>query len=189
MFFANDRGIRGHEPPRNMLVAMSLAAAACVLIGVVPSILYSYLPYPGDYVPYTTRHVTATLGLLGFTALGFFWMLKHLDPEPIISLDTDWAYRRGGSAVRGLAEGAMARAEAAVARVSGLVMQWNAVTAASRLRQLDARVIDGAATGVGLLTEKVSRGLSLAVSGHAQHYALIMAAGVLAVIAFVIFSL
>ena len=40
MFFGKDRGLRGHEPPANMLVAMGLAAAACVLIGVFPALLY-----------------------------------------------------------------------------------------------------------------------------------------------------
>ena len=55
-----------------MLVAMGLAAAACILIGIFPRLLYSQLPYPVDFVPYTARHVLATLGLLGFTGLGFF---------------------------------------------------------------------------------------------------------------------
>ena len=36
MFFGRDRGVAAHEPPSNMLVAMGLAAAACVIIGVVP---------------------------------------------------------------------------------------------------------------------------------------------------------
>jgi len=89
MFFGRDRGLRAEEPPRNMLVAMGLAAVACVVIGVVPVVLYSQLPYRVDYIPFTVRHVTATLGLLGFTALGFFLLLKQLDPEPVVSLDTD----------------------------------------------------------------------------------------------------
>src|SRR5437773_7831230 len=63
MFFGTDRGLRAHEPPRNMLVAMGGAAVACVLIGVLPAVLYSQLPYPVDYIPYTARHVTSTLGL------------------------------------------------------------------------------------------------------------------------------
>src|SRR5207253_212238 len=63
MFFGKDRGLRGHEPPRNMLVAMGVAAAACVLIGVLPAVLYSQLPFAVDFIPYTARHVTATLGL------------------------------------------------------------------------------------------------------------------------------
>src|SRR5688572_21080191 len=51
MFLGTDRGLRAHEPPANMLVAMGVAAAACVLIGVLPALLYSSLPYPVEYVP------------------------------------------------------------------------------------------------------------------------------------------
>jgi multicomponent Na+:H+ antiporter subunit D len=188
MFFATDRGLRGHEPPANMLVAMGLAAAACVLIGVVPALLYACLPYPVEYAPYTVRHVMGTLGLLGFTALGFFLMLEHLDPEPIVSLDTDWFYRRAGSAIQTLAEGAMARAEGFVGQIADAMMQWQVLRAAGRLSQLDVRVIDDTAVGVGRLTQAVSRGLSMAVSGHAQYYALLMAAGVLMAIAFAVFG-
>ena len=82
MFFGKDSGARGKEPPANMLVAMGLAAAACIAIGVFPGLLYAHLPNPVDYVPYTLQHVSSTLGILGFTALGFFLLLKHLDPVP-----------------------------------------------------------------------------------------------------------
>src|SRR5207302_9070708 len=85
------------EAPRNMLVAMGLAAAACILIGIFPGLLYQQLPNPVHFVPYTLQHVTSTLGMLSFTALGFFLLLKHLDPEPAISLDTDWFYRLGAA--------------------------------------------------------------------------------------------
>jgi multicomponent Na+:H+ antiporter subunit D len=188
MFFGKDRALAAHEPPRNMLAAMGLAAAACVLIGVVPSLLYTYLPYPTEYAPYTVRHVVATLGLLGFTALGFYLLLEHLDPDPIISLDTDWFYRKGGSAVQALAAGGITRVEGFVGQIADGAVRWNATDAAARLRELDARVIDGTATGVGRVTETLSRDLSMSVSGHAQYYALVMAAGVLAAIAFVIFA-
>jgi multicomponent Na+:H+ antiporter subunit D len=189
MFFGTDRGHAAHEPPANMLVAMGLAAAACVLIGVMPALLYAYLPFPAEYAPYTVRHVMATLGLLGFTALGFFLLLAHLDPEPIVSLDTDWFYRKGAWAAQRLAEGAIARAERGVARISDLVMRWPILATGERLSQLDARVIDGTVAGVGRLTQSVSGGLSSAVSGHAQYYALIMAAGVLMAIAAAVFGL
>ena len=94
MFFGEDSGLRAQEPPRNMLVAMGLAAVACVVIGVFPGLLYGLLPHAVEYAPYTLPHVTSTLGLLAFTALGFFLLLSHLAPEPTISLDTDWVYRR-----------------------------------------------------------------------------------------------
>ena len=55
--------------------------------------------------------------------------------------------------------------------------------AASLLRKLDTRVVDSAAVGVGRLTQAFSRMLKTTVSGHAQHYGLIMAAGALALLA------
>jgi multicomponent Na+:H+ antiporter subunit D len=189
MFFGTDRGIRVQEPPRNMLAAMGLAAAACVVIGVAPVVLYSRLPYLVEYIPYTTRHVTSTLGLLAFTALGFFLMLKHLDPEPVISLDTDWFYRRGGLVVQQLAQGTLARAEGMVGQVYDVVMQQGVLAVAGGLREIDLRGIDAIMVGVGHVTQAVSRGLTLAVSGHVQQYGLIMAAGILAGIAFAVFGL
>jgi hypothetical protein len=61
--------------------------------------------------------------------------------------------------------------------------------AAGRLSQLDVRAIDGTAAGVGRLTQIVSRSLSMTVSGHAQYYALAMAAGVLMAIALAVFGM
>ncbi len=189
MFFGRDRGVRAEEPPRNMLVAMGLAAAACVVIGVLPVVLYSQLPYRVDYIPYTVRHVAATLGLLGFTALGFFLLLKQLDPEPVVSLDTDWFYRRGGAAVQNLAQGALARLEGSVGRISDVVIQRFVLGVGARLRDIDLRGVDAMMVGIGRLTEEISRDLTLAVTGHVQRYALIMAAGILAVVAFAVFGL
>jgi multicomponent Na+:H+ antiporter subunit D len=188
MFFGKDSRPRGQEPPKNMLVAMGLAAAACILIGVFPTLLYGRLPFAVDYAPYTVRHVMATLGLLGFTALGFVLLLKHLDPEPVISLDTDWFYRRGLPAVLALTNGGLARLEGFVGQVYDFVMQRPVLGAGALLRELDARVIDATAVGVGHVTQTLSQGLRTAVSGHVQHYGLIMAAGVLAVIAFAVFG-
>jgi multicomponent Na+:H+ antiporter subunit D len=188
MFFAKDRGLRGQEPPNNMLAAMALAASACVLIGILPALLYAYLPYPVDYAPYTARHVMSTLGLLGFTALGFFLLLKHLDPEPSISLDTDWFYRRGLPAALAPAQGGLARLDGVVGQIYEVVIQRPVLGAAALLRELDARVIDFTAVGVGRLTQAMSQSLQTTVTGHAQYYALIMAAGVLAALALAVFS-
>ena len=187
MFFGKDRGLRAQEPPVNMLVAMGLAAAACILIGVFPALLYSQLPYLVDYAPYTARHVFDTLGLLGFTALGFFMLLSHLDPEPSVSLDTDWFYRRGLSAALPVVNRGLARLEGFVGQIYDVVMQRYVLRVAARSRQLDARVIDAAAVGIGGLTQTVSWGLRAMVTGNAQYYGLIMAAGVLAALALAVF--
>ncbi len=188
MFFGKDRGLRAQEPPANMLVAMGLAAVACIVIGIFPGLLYSHLPYPVDFVPYTARHVVATLGLLGFTALGFFLLLHHLDPEPSISLDTDWFYRRGLDASLSLAYGGAARLERVAGQIYEFVIQREVLGAATQLRELDTRVIDAGAVGVGRLTQALSQRLRFAESGHAQHYGLIMAAGVLVAIALAVFG-
>ena len=184
MFFGKDSGVRGHEPPRNMLVAMGLAAAACVLIGVFPGLLYKQLPMAVPYHPYTVGHVTASLGMLGFTALGFFLLLKQLDPEPKISLDTDWFYRRGSKVFVKSLQQPLARFESdSMGKVSDTVMRRFVLGVSGLLRTFDTRIVDFAVVGVGRLTQSLSRILRTTVSGNAQHYALIMAAGVLALLA------
>jgi multicomponent Na+:H+ antiporter subunit D len=186
MFFGRDRGLAAREPPVNMLVAMGLAAAACIVIGVAPALLYGQLPYHVEYAPYTVRHVLATLGLLAFTALGFFALLAHLDPEPTISLDTDWFYRRGLSTVMTQAFRALTRVEHLLADVYEGVVSRLLLGTAAGLRRVDASVVDRAAEGIGNTAVAVSQRLKLAATGHTQHYGLLMAAGVLMAIAMAI---
>jgi multicomponent Na+:H+ antiporter subunit D len=188
MFFGKDSGAHGKEPPRNMLVAMGLAAAACIFIGVFPGLLYERLPNPVDFVPYTLQHVTSTLGMLGFTALGFFVLLKHLDPVPTISLDTDWFYRRGATGLLSFVRGPLARLESGfVGEVYEFVIRRPVLGAANLFRKLDSFVVDSAIVGVGRSTQTLSQVLRTVVSGNAQHYGLIMAAGMLALLAVAIF--
>ena len=189
MFFGKDRGLTAHEPPKNMLVAMALGAAACILIGVFPGLLYAYLPFPVAYAPYTAHHIAATLGLLAFTGLGFYLLLKQLDPKPVISLDTDWFYRRPLPLFIEFAQRSLGRLDTVVGRVPDIVMQRGVLATAERLRQFDARVIDATMVGMGRLTQALSQSLRVGVSGHAQHYALFMAAGVVLAIALAVFRL
>ncbi len=96
MFFGHDSGIRAQEPPRNMMVGMGVAAFLCVFLGVYPYPLYSILPYPVDYIPYTGAHVVGQLQLLLFGALAFcLLILSGYYPAEMraINLDTDWFYR------------------------------------------------------------------------------------------------
>ncbi len=189
MFFGKDSGVRGKEPPRNMLVAMGLAAVACVLIGVFPGLLYGRLPNPVEFVPYTLQHVTSTLGMLGFTALGFFLLLKHLDPVPTISLDTDWFYRRGSAGLLRVAQGPLTRLEYGfVGQVYEFVIRRPVLSAANFFRKLDSFVVDSAIVGVGRSTQTLSQVLRTVVSGNPQHYGLIMAAGILALLAVAIYG-
>jgi multicomponent Na+:H+ antiporter subunit D len=189
MFFGKNSGQRGQEPSRNMLVAMGLASAACVLIGVFPGLLYQHLPNPVHFIPYTVQHVTSTLGMLSFTALGFFLLLKHLDPEPTISLDTDWFYRRGAAGIVTLARGSLARLESGfVGEIYQFVMRQPVFGMANILRQLDRRVVDSSIVGVGRSTQILSQALKNVVSGNTQHYGLTMAAGILVLVVLAILA-
>lgn len=96
-FFAHDSGIRTTEPPTNMLVAMTIAAALCIFIGVHPAWLYSLLPFATDYTPYDLTHVLAQTQLLFFSALAFVWLnLQGKYPPELrsVNLDAEWVYRR-----------------------------------------------------------------------------------------------
>lgn len=97
-FFAHDSGIRTTEPPKNMLVAMTIAAILCVVIGTFPAqTVYALLPWEVNYQPYDVTHVLTQLQLLFFSALAFVWLnLKNLYPPelPSTNLDADWIYRK-----------------------------------------------------------------------------------------------
>lgn len=97
-FFAHDSGIRTTEPPKNMLVAMTLAAIACVVLGTFPAqTVYALLPWEHSYQPYDVTHVLTQLQLLFFSALAFVWLnlRKMYPPElPSTNLDADWLYRK-----------------------------------------------------------------------------------------------
>ena len=98
-FFAHDSGIRAKEPPRNMLIAMSIGAVLCVLIGVFPAQFYTLLPYEMDYHPYDLRHVVTQLQLLVFGALGFITLVKsgvYPDEKRAVHIDAEWFYRKAG---------------------------------------------------------------------------------------------
>ena len=93
VFFQKDSGLRPKDAPWNMAAAMVLLSALCILLGVFPNLLYAYLPYPVDYVPYTAGKVLFYLQLLLFSGLAFFLLLPLMKRTLTISLDTDWVWR------------------------------------------------------------------------------------------------
>jgi multicomponent Na+:H+ antiporter subunit D len=96
-FFAHDSGIRTSEPPKNMLLAMTIAAVLCLAIGMYPAMLYQLLPYKTDFNPYDVSHVLAQTQLLFFAVLAFVWLnLRGLYPPEVraTNIDVEWLYRR-----------------------------------------------------------------------------------------------
>ena len=96
-FFAHDSGKRCKEAPLNMLIAMGITAFLCIAIGVYSPWLYSLLPYPVKYEPYTVAHVVNQTQLLMFSALAFAVLMrfKIYPPElKSVNLDFDITYRK-----------------------------------------------------------------------------------------------
>ncbi|MCC5950354.1 MAG: Na(+)/H(+) antiporter subunit D, partial [Nitriliruptoraceae bacterium] len=79
--------------PITMFIAMGIAAAANLVLGLFPGLLYDIMPFAVDYPPYSVGKVVEKLQLLGFTALGFFLLLHKLGAKAVINLDTDAFYR------------------------------------------------------------------------------------------------
>jgi multicomponent Na+:H+ antiporter subunit D len=135
-FFAHDSRIRCREAPAHMLIAMGIAAALCIGIGIHPEALYGLLPFPVDYAPYTASHVLAQLQLLLFSALAFAWLMRNgIYPPELrsVNLDADWFARRPG-----------VRLVAAM----GAALEWISVRSA---RALAALAVSGVAALDGLL--------------------------------------
>ena len=178
MFFAKDSGLRAAEPPTNMLIAMSMAAALCIGIGVFPGIFYSLLPFPVDFSPYTPEHVTGTLSILMFTLLGFVLLLKQLDPENTISLDTDWFYRKGGRAFMWVAKRPVAAYEGVVAELSNTVVLRGLHFFARLGLWIDRHVVDATVNGVAHFCLHSGSLLRRLQTGVISHYAMGMVIGI-----------
>ncbi len=122
IFFGKDSGIRASDPPRNMVFAMGLFAALCVLIGIFPASLYKLLPKLIYYNPYSPAHIVEMLQILGFGILAFV-ILKRLNAYPVdsrgITLDFDWFYIKGGRLLHKVADSALNSINAVSSRVIG----------------------------------------------------------------------
>jgi multicomponent Na+:H+ antiporter subunit D len=115
---------RAREAPWNMNAAMAIAAILCIFIGCYTPYLYNLLPYPMEYHPYTAYHVSETLQILLFTALGFFLFIDKMRPEAKISIDMDWFYRMAARAFMWVARRPIQTADYLIGeiyRVGGLV--------------------------------------------------------------------
>lgn len=93
VFFQKDSGLRPKDAPWNMSAAMVMFSLLCLLIGIFPQLLYTYLPYPVEYQAYKIGKVLFYLQLLLFSGLAFFLLLPLMRRTLTISLDTDWIWR------------------------------------------------------------------------------------------------
>lgn len=177
-FFSHDAGIRTTEPPRHMLIAMGMAAFLCIFIGVFPGLLYSILPYPVQYEPYTGAHVIDQLQLLAFSALAFtLLMMSGIYPseQRAINLDTDWFYRKGAKLFMNLANRQIVNFEY---RFIGEAYEFMVIRPmlkiACFLKLVDAKAVDGSINGIGRGALGIGDILRVMQTGRIHDYAFLM---------------
>ncbi|MFZ5427769.1 MAG: Na(+)/H(+) antiporter subunit D [Thermodesulfobacteriota bacterium] len=160
------------DPPKNMQAAMLIASILCIFIGCYTPYLYEMLPYPevaSNYHPYTSYHISETLQILLFTALGFFLLIKKLTPEPKISIDMDWFYRMGGRVFLWLARKPIQSADNTVSegyRTIGLIPLMGT---AKFWAKFDWHAIDGVVDGIAHAVRGVGGTLRHMQSGRLQY--------------------
>jgi multicomponent Na+:H+ antiporter subunit D len=184
---------RAADPPWNMRAAMGLTAFLCIFIGCYTPYLYNLLPYAEaahEFHPYTSYHVSETLQILLFTALGFFVLVKwrKIEPHRSLNIDLDWFYRLGGRAFFWLARRPVQFLDTCVGdvyRVGGLIPLMKS---AHFVGIFDNRVIDGAVDGLAAAVRGLGSRLRGAQRGAVQEnltFVFAIAAGLL--LAFLIF--
>ena len=175
-----------------MNAAMTITSVLCIFIGCYTPYLYKMLPYPdlaAEYHPYTSYHISETLQILLFTALGFFLLLKKLVPDPTISLDMDWFYRKGGRVFLWLARKPVQIVDTFVGelyRLAGLIPLMLSARVAGLF---DNEVIDGIVDGFAESIRGIGRRLRFAQRGQMQqNLAFAFAVAAVLIIAFLLYS-
>jgi multicomponent Na+:H+ antiporter subunit D len=167
---------------------MIIGSLFCIGLGIFYRPLYALLPYPVHFEPYTAYHIWESLQVLLFTQLGFFLLLKMLWCENTISIDTDWIPRKVARAFLWLVNKPLASVEYNfIGEIYEFIVQKPIMKIAHLVRVFDTKAVDGTVNGIGKGTVSWGRLMQVMQSGQLQHYALVMAIGVLAVIALMFF--
>lgn len=177
-FMGKDAGLEAKDPPLNMLAGMGIAAFLCVFFGLFPQFLYKLLPYAIEYHPYTADHVVWTSQILLFTALGYMLYIKKLGGKRVMSLDTDWFYRKGGVMFMKLAYGLFAAVDELVSNLYRHMLA-GVKKVAGWCWGFDFKWVDGVVNGVAGLVIYVSGDLRRIQTGKLQHYAVTILLGLL----------
>ena len=177
-FFDKDCGVQPAEPPRNMLVAMGMAAFLCIFIGVYPAWLYDKLPNLVDYHSYTPTHIVWALQILLFAAMGFFMLRKKLGGLRKITLDIDWFYRKGAGLFMQFIYRVVAPIEDWFIQVYRSVFRGNLWLGVKGL-WLDKHVVDGAVNAIAAVVVRCAGALRQVQTGQLQQYALVMVGSLL----------
>ncbi|SMF39350.1 Na(+)/H(+) antiporter subunit D [Desulfovibrio gilichinskyi] len=156
--------------PKNMYVAMGIAATLCFAQGVYPQMLYKLLPFPVEYTPYTPWHLLQSAMLLAFTGAGFWVMRKIIIPHHGRNLDFDKLYRFIGNAGLQLVCRPVAWADSiwtTVYRVIGLRALMDFAAGSS---WFDRKGIDTVVDGTAYTVRNIGRTGAKIQTGRLQDY-------------------
>jgi multicomponent Na+:H+ antiporter subunit D len=170
IWFGKDSGVEAKDAPWNMQAGMAIAAFFCFFIGCYPEFLYRMLPRPGEYEPYTAYHFSETVQILGFTALGFYFLRNKLVPHAQINLDIDWFYRKGAQLVMRLASGPIAAFDGWVSELYRTAGMRSAMGAARGFTQCDIHIIDFFIDGFAIKVVVMGEHFRNIHTGKVQHY-------------------
>lgn len=142
-FFSHDSGKRPQEAPFTMLLAMGLAAAMCLAIGLYPGWFYALLPFrdqAGEFLAqdlFSFSHVIEQLQLLVFAVLAFmvlWWFRLYPQERPGVILDVEWIWRKAGPGIGRV----LARPARAIGRMIGVAVSGTLGGAQGLARQVFA---------------------------------------------------
>jgi multicomponent Na+:H+ antiporter subunit D len=117
-----------------------------------------------------------------FTAFGFFLLLKYLDPEPTISSDTDWFYRKGAALFMRIARGPVVIYENFASNLSNTAVLKPLYAVADICRKIDINVVDGAVNGIASFIMNIGSKIRWIQTGLLPHYATGIVLGILAIV-------
>jgi len=151
-----------YSPPWNMQMAMVIGAAFCVIIGCYTPFLYDMLPNAGvHFNPYNSYHLSETLQIIGFTALGFFFLKRFIGARPTISLDLDWFYRKGGQGFLWLAKNPIQWFDTAWSTAYRVVGLNSLMIISNFWSWFDWHGIDGVVDGIARCVRAIGRRVAL----------------------------
>jgi multicomponent Na+:H+ antiporter subunit D len=149
---------------------MGLASFFCIFIGVAPGWLYEKLPFPVDYHPYSAYHLSESMQLLAFTALGFYLLRKKMKPESKLNLDVDWFYRKALNWVLRMLKRFLEPANEWVGEIYKAAGFRFALATANVSSAFDVKAIDGVVDGIAHKVRDAGDKVRHAQTGRIQQY-------------------
>jgi len=99
-FFGGQRTPVTASVPRGMLVALGAGAALSLAVGLAPATTFDLLRLELHPHGFTSANVVFGLEVFAFTLVAAWALLPRLAPRDVVTLDTDWFYRKAGAPVR-----------------------------------------------------------------------------------------